>query len=80
MVLTRLKAEGSKNAVFSPFLRSIRFMNQEIVVTHISKLEFFVQVIEKRQGKIIPIFIIFCRHESTNNETYSYDKHNKETR
>ena len=53
---------------------------QEIEVVHISKLEFFVQVIEKRQGKIIPIFIISCRHESTNNEAYSYDNHNQETR
>ena len=58
----------------------MRYMNQEIAATHISKLEFFVQVIEKRQGKIIPIFIISCRYASTNNEAYDYDNRDKEKR
>ena len=84
MAVTRRELDRkqvSKDYFFDKlFLRSIRYMNQEIAATHILKLVFFVQVIEKLQGKIIPIFIIFCRHESTNNEAYSYDKHNQETR
>jgi len=47
------------HVVDKPFLRSVRYLNQEIVATHQSRLEFFVQVIEKRQGEIISIFRFF---------------------
>ena len=68
------------HAVDKPFLRSVRYLNQEIVATHQSRLEFFVQVIEKRQGEIISIFRFFVDTNLPTKEVYSYDKHYKETR
>ena len=73
------RKQVSRDHVFcKPFLRSVRYLNQDRAATHQTELEFFEQLNRETPGEDRFDLRNFCRYQSTNKEVYSYDK--QETR